>query len=144
MIVRFCFYFVEFLHLSIVSGNRVYGLDTTNEREDIRTRQFAVIMLSLTLVLSTVQLFVTDLFKIIDYSGGWAVAIPMGTSALVTIYAVRDINKLGLYEDALERVRAMNSKELKKCCYRTMGICAFRVCLPVFIFFFLAWLITGK
>lgn len=129
MIARFCLYFVESVYPQVILYNRLYGKDASQELADIRFKQFGISFVIFGLVCSLVCFCVARYVVCGSIQSMWTVAVCLGVAASLAKVVSGKINKLGLYEATLEKIKRMDIAALKALYRRTLLVGCLRAIL---------------
>ena len=141
MIISYFKFFVEKIYSEAVAYNRAYDKSTRDELSDIRTRQFIIVFFELSFPLALIGFIVGRYVMHRSLTGmetTFSVVVP---SFFLTMLITRMLNKLDMYEKAIEKVEKMDKKQRVKYRWLSALICSARVLPVLFIVYGLRYLL---
>ena len=141
MIISYFKFFVEKIYSEAVAYNRAYDKSTRNELSDIRIRQFLISWFVLAIPMAFVSFCVGRYVMHRSLSSMETNLFVVAPSLVVTIFITRRLNKLDMYEKAIEKVEKMDKKQRVKYRWLSALICSARVLPVLFIVYGLRYLL---
>lgn len=141
MIITIFKFFVEKIYSEAVAYNRAYGKSTMSELSDIRCRQFLISWFVLAIPMALVSFVVGRYAMLRSLTCMETNLFVVAPSLVVTIFITRRLNKLDMYEKAIEKVEKMDKEQRVKYRWLSALICSAWVLPVLFIVYGLRWLL---
>ncbi len=133
-------FFVEKIYHSLVSYNRAYGKSTKIELSDIKTRQFLIVFCIIGFSIGFICFCLANFVINHSLKNPQVFVVEMAIAVSLTIWVVGKLNKLGMYEEAVEKVEKMESTQRSKYYRWSAFIGSLRVLFFLFVIYGTRWL----
>lgn len=140
MIAKAFKFFVEKIYAEVVSYNKLHGKTSNTELFDIKCRQFVIVWAIIGL-LGGASMFCLSRFAFHRSLQEFVLVIII-IAVIISIPINNVLNKLGLYNEAIQMVQNMNNSELKRYHLKASLVGVLRVVSVVAIVFVSCWLLT--
>lgn len=140
MITRVFKFFVVKIYYTMVSYNRWRDKQPSDELWDIKCRQFFVVW-ALTAFFWGGVAFCLARFvykrNLQEYT-----FVDVVLAVIIAVVVTRNLNKLGLYEEIVQKVEGMSKTEQKRLCIQSTIVGALRAASVIIFIFVGCWLLT--
>ena len=134
-------YFVEKIYHSLVSYNRAYGKSTKMELSDIKTRQFLIVFCVIGFSIGFMCFCLANFVINRSLKTPQVFAVEMALAVFLSLLVVRKLNRLGMYEEAVEKVEKMEMAQRAKYYWWSFFIGSFRVLSFLAVIYGTRWLL---
>lgn len=124
MITRLFKFFVEKIYYTMVSYNRWRDKQPSDELWDIKCRQFFIVLALTLYVFGAIAFCLARYVCKRNLQEYFFVEVVL--AVIIAVVVTRNLNKLGLYEEVVQKVEGMSKAEQKRLCVQSTIVGALR------------------